>query len=129
MTITELIAALEAAEGPSRELDLDIFEVVAPKSFRKRLWNALGVMPKGSTESDARARVDVPKFTSSLDTALKILPRERHHSEALRMADDIHRWIVRAGPLTLERYRVLVCAAALKILVDEQQRSSANDPQ
>ena len=55
MTRTELIAALEAAEGPSRELDWQIQRTVFAPQPHKPFWPA-------------------PEFTRSLDAALSFTP-------------------------------------------------------
>ena len=71
MTRTELIAALEAAEGPSRELDADIAEalgnpVLRPEgsSLRYVMW-----LPGGGTYE-----MEIPHYTESIDAALSFTP-------------------------------------------------------
>ena len=62
---TNLIARLEAAEGPSRELDSEIFLATASEAFLKQLgypepntWNSLA---------------PAPLYTASLDAAVSLV--------------------------------------------------------
>ena len=87
---TELIAALEAAEGPSRELDRKIAAIagwhrVEPRFTRNHkhgAWIApedfIGVMSDGSPILDSlhgtTLHREVPPYTSSIDAALTLVP-------------------------------------------------------
>ncbi len=87
MTREELIAALEAADGPSRELDATIakdagWHRVEPRHAKRSggAWIApedfLGVMSNGAPILDSLhgtdMHKDVPRYTSSIDAALTL---------------------------------------------------------
>lgn len=81
MTIDELIAALEKAEGPSRELDRDIHESAGQCAHREsKYWciedgndfdSGFDCVKCGSSEA---WEIEVPKYTASLDAALTLVP-------------------------------------------------------
>lgn len=84
MTLTDLIAALERAEGPSRELDSAIAahvgEAVMPFQPDEHAWMCKdgqgGWMPitrPGSRPHTINDRY-VPRYTASLDAALTLVP-------------------------------------------------------
>lgn len=68
MTIDDLIAALEKATGPSRELDAEIARQLGwvcldlRRPLRREGW----MIPDGTTAT-------LPKFSASLDTALTLV--------------------------------------------------------
>lgn len=74
MTLTELIAALEAADGPSRELDAQIALAHG--------WDVVPIREKGGHTWDRwyrpymgkRYPVRLPNYTSSIDAALTLVP-------------------------------------------------------
>lgn len=89
MTRKELIAALEASDGPSRRLDAEIakdagWHRVEPRHAKRSggAWIApedfLGVMSSGAPILDSLhgtdMHKDVPRFTSSIDAALTLVP-------------------------------------------------------
>lgn len=67
MTYDELIAALEKATGPDRELDHEIAQFIYPGE--KLQWPE---MYKASSEFWCRRNVE--KYTSSIDAALTLVP-------------------------------------------------------
>ena len=80
MTIDELIAALEAAEGPSRELDRAIAEAAGHRIERFIVPGDHPVLQGGlefATNEDGQ-RGSIPHFTASRDAMLPI------ESKALR---------------------------------------------
>jgi len=80
MTHDDLIAALEKATGPNRELDVAIWEAVDPAIVRRVRQDARALSPKGSSDADlARAeRSRLAKmataYTASLDAAMTLIP-------------------------------------------------------
>ena len=65
MTPAELIAALEVAPGPSRELDAMLHEADAVfPNWRKWLF------------ADGSISVLIPPYTASLDAAMTLVPKE-----------------------------------------------------
>lgn len=81
MTRAELIAALEAATGPSRELDVQIALAQPDKFFNAGPYYAgaddrIGrIYPDGSTSVPGNAPDGlVPKYTDSIDAALMLVP-------------------------------------------------------
>lgn len=81
MNCEELIATLERADGPSREVDAGIAILLAPKTFfgkEVREWYATSgcrwlncETVDGYLHSQA---APVPKFTASIDAALTLVP-------------------------------------------------------
>lgn len=83
MDRADLIAALEKAEGPSRELDAAIMEVIGlPKIFFGRpvtQWWRHGDSWRCET-NDGYIHLDAqntPSYTASLDAALSLVPDRR----------------------------------------------------
>lgn len=89
MTRKELITALEAADGPSRRLDAEIakdagWHRVEPRHAKRSggAWIApedfLGVTSNGAPILDSLhgtdMHKDVPRYTSSIDAALTLVP-------------------------------------------------------
>ena len=68
MTRTELIAALEAAEGPSRDLDIEIH-----KALGHDVILGAGKHPMNRTGGGR-----VPRYTESIDAALSFTPEGWH---------------------------------------------------
>ncbi len=80
MTRTELIDLLEAAEGPSRELDEEIFIQITPgvleagridRGSAADLPGRVGWWPRDTAYQSTRA---VPHYTASIDAALSFTP-------------------------------------------------------
>ena len=71
MTRTELIAALEAAEGPSRELDGKIAEALGWLWLEPAISGPGGWFPPDSEQSQP-----VPSYSESIDAALSFTPEE-----------------------------------------------------
>lgn len=72
--LTSLISRLEAAEGPSRELDGMIFRAINPdvpdedwRDFQDDVWCM-------RDPEDAIAFIVPPKFTESMDAAMTLMP-------------------------------------------------------
>ena len=69
---TNLIARLEAAEGPSRELDADIAEALGNPVLRPDPGSSLRYVmwpPEDETYT-----TEVPAYTASLDAAVSLVP-------------------------------------------------------
>ncbi len=80
MTRTELIAALEAAEGPSRELDAEI-ELWRQQALGLAAgWKANYSLDKGRTRGwlwdgkNLSSQTEAPHYTESIDAALSFTP-------------------------------------------------------
>lgn len=80
MSLTDLIAALEAAEGPNRELDAQIWFATNRKAAETTYWNAalgmphtLKALPRGGL-GYAAVVANAPRYTGSLDDALTLVP-------------------------------------------------------
>lgn len=82
MTLPELIAALEAADGPSRDLDAEIAQTLDPALIRPTVITRDGSPPGNhfaDTLLDPRQTgyhqfVTVPAYTTSVDAALSLIP-------------------------------------------------------
>lgn len=75
MTLSELIAALEAADGPSRQLDAQIalshgWDVVPIREKGGRTWDRWYRPHAGK-----RYPVRLPLYTASIDAALTLVPK------------------------------------------------------
>ena len=75
---TAIIARLEAATGPDRELDTDIWLMVEPEATRKisHYVHIASGTPQTLDETrrgDGRL-ITVPNFTGSLDAAMTLVP-------------------------------------------------------
>lgn len=74
--LAELLAAVEMAEGPSRELDADLFIVTTPGILNAgridRDFGVVGWWPRDACYQSAR---EVPHYTSSVDEALALVER------------------------------------------------------
>lgn len=112
----DLIERLETAEGPSRDLDAEIFVQVTPGVLDAGRIDCIGGLvgwwPRDAPYQSAR---EVPKYTSSLDAALTLIPDELTwyvdagcFSCIWRVSDRKH-FGARAASPTLA-----LCAAALK---------------
>lgn len=73
---SDLIAKLEALDGPDREVDADIyiaFNIPMERAGRiDRLGGCVGWWPKDAPYESA---VDVPRYTASLDAAIALVER------------------------------------------------------
>jgi len=78
MTIDELIARLEAATGPSRELDREIADVfgLGPDESWERPMHQPGIhnMDVGAWIKGSRLR-ESPRYSSSIDAAVELAER------------------------------------------------------
>lgn len=97
MDRADLIAALEKAEGPSRELDIEIALAIEPgEVVWKQVSGSMEVHPSikraRSNYIGGYAFEHVPNFTASLDAALSLVPttswgveetRAKHHGKPL----------------------------------------------
>lgn len=65
----------EAATGPDRELEISIWELVAPRTFQRHFWDLKASQSKGDPDADAKARSRMrpPAFTASLDAAMTLI--------------------------------------------------------
>jgi hypothetical protein len=75
VSIEEIIAALEKAHGPSRDLDLEIWRAASGKPWRwePRVDNAI-TWDKYGKGAIGNPVVSLDPFTSSLDAALTLVP-------------------------------------------------------
>ena len=83
MTHTDLIARLQAADGPSRELDAEIWLATTPGATRKK-WGythlASGRWCEIDETRDATHRlILVPTYTDSLDAAVSLVPNDLYY--------------------------------------------------
>jgi hypothetical protein len=71
----KLIDMLKAAQGPSRELDAEIFITITPGVLEAgridRDGGVVGWWPKDTAYQSAR---EVPRYTASVDEAVKLIP-------------------------------------------------------
>ena len=99
MTRDELIAALEAATGPSRELDGAIAKSVGWAAQRNNWWPpeeaAKARRQKRSLWSCDRGPLPLPDYTSSIDAALSLVP-EGYQIDS--MGEWAHQMLRAAGP-------------------------------
>ncbi len=132
MTRTELIAALEAAEGPSREFDEEIFIQITPgvleagridRGSAADLPGHVGWWPRDTTYQSTRA---VPHYTESIDAALSFTP-EGYHWAVLKLSDNAYDAAVTPKgepPLVEERESatpaIALCIANLRALDQEK---------
>lgn len=73
--LLELATRCEAASGPDRELDADIWLCVTPGATRGPLVVAATEMRRGWTIDEASGRmIVVPAYTASLDAAASLIP-------------------------------------------------------
>ena len=99
MTRDELIEKLEKATGPSRELDLSIALATGVGSFNKdfvgrdvdvKMWLEMAEPFWGECELRPDcykpARIDIPRFTSSIDAALTLESDQHARLELLHEA-------------------------------------------
>lgn len=133
MTKDELIAALEAATGPSRELDRHIARLIGwhrvePRHTRSThgAWIApadwIGAMSDGSPMLDSlhgtTMHPDVPAYTASIDAALTLVPegcewsRHRGANDRMTMQVDGPGYIGRHGQGATPA--IALCIAALR---------------
>jgi hypothetical protein len=68
MTREELIEALEGADGPSKSLDSAIHAEMRREGWTPKEW------ARTVAELDNPSIVNVPRYTSSLDAALSLVP-------------------------------------------------------
>lgn len=77
MTLNELAARVEAAEGPDRELDGEIAKgigwVFNPDTGISGFWRSMWLNPEG--HADYRGP---PRYTASLDAAMSLVPEGAH---------------------------------------------------
>ena len=69
----DLIAKLEALDGPSREVDGEVWCAVNGYPFV--MWDGAGVVYRGKDGIGHYAENNVPKWTASLDAALALVKR------------------------------------------------------
>lgn len=75
MTIEELIARLEAATGPCRELDVAISVAVGRDDETTLLRYTNGTEKRVPTSRNCwGGQVDSPRYTASIDAALTLVP-------------------------------------------------------
>lgn len=76
-----ILAQLESAEGPSRELDRDLWEMFDPKDFQRFYYNVKGssnkAWPAKYKDEWTRERLlkSAPAYTASIDAALGLVER------------------------------------------------------
>jgi hypothetical protein len=113
MTHAELIAALESATGPSRELDAGIAKSVGWRNIRVNWWPpeevAKARRKKASLWSCDRGPLPLPDYTASIDAALLLVPAD-------------HGWMVMGTAAKCGAYAangatpaIALCIAALKV--------------
>ena len=103
MTRTELIAALEAAEGPSRELDLAIEELLRPGQLIQWYF---------------------PRYTESIDAALSFTPEGLKYCLGClsnprlskRSAHPYHAWVGETETVYAATPAIALCIANLRAL-------------
>ena len=133
MNRTELIAALEAAPGPSRELDLEIARLVRPDMppledgpFGWRVgvgeFENPGTLYRDKFNQPARADTwTAPHYTESIDAALSFTPEGwswrveqefgRHAHQRAILSCDLDRYAIDAATPT-----IALCIANLRAL-------------
>lgn len=110
-------------------LDADIWEAVFPDNFKRLFWARKGVLPRDTPDDQIRSLLSPPPYTSSLDIAMKLVPK--------RWSKDI--WLKRHGghhwacdlhvPSSERRGRhvhapIAVCIAALTAIASDVIKTS-----
>jgi len=108
--MSDLIARLEAATEPSRELDAEICKAVGYVVKNHRGYGVYYEPVKGESWQD------VPLYTSSIDAALSLAPDNDKYCNAGLRAGILHAacWQQRIGDIPAWRIPILVTIAALK---------------
>lgn len=75
--LTDLLARVEAATGPDRELDADICTALLDPKREKNYWNWQASRPQGSPHKPEADywKGRAPKLTASLDAATALIER------------------------------------------------------
>lgn len=131
--MNDLIEKIKLAEYPSRDLDADIFIATTPELAEAghvdRLGGVVGWWPRNSPYQSAR---EVPKYTSSMDDALRLCEpliswkvwstmEGGYAADAFRYLKDMSE-----RPTGLHRYAPMaLCIAALKATVVTSQHPRA----
>lgn len=118
MTIGELVAALEAATGPDRELDAEVYKAEHPKFTLDR--------PHMHERLQSIATLNkCPRYTASLDAALTLVPEGAafqflYEPNAINGHDAIvwpkcDKWVNPNTGMAVHKYlAIALCIAALK---------------
>lgn len=114
MTREELIAALEAAPGPSRELDARIGFLALPPEKHAKQWT-------DESGEWCTNGIHWPRYTASLDAAMTLVPEEIFVS-LTRYTDGWYALIALRSESTVsfrgeqKPAAIAICIAALKAL-------------
>jgi hypothetical protein len=128
--LLELAARVEAADGPSQDLNLAIWRAVNPNGYAIWEGQQRGLLNKQWDEErrqvtlKARARVEAKPFTTSLDAAMQLVPEGCHYTIEpdaawVRWLDHVEITGVRESQAVLLRRdgkctALALCAAALR---------------
>lgn len=123
MTRDELIAALQAASGPSREFDHQIHALLGWKLGE----NSTGSLYFVSADGQRMFVQDVPHYTSSLDAAMTLVPKGVFQCMYIEVGLQHKHWnacgITRAGQGAIVTHAktltLAVCIAAVKAMEGE----------
>ncbi len=109
MVNADLIARLEAATGPSRELDLELWWACKANHSGKHPMEP-------AYKAQCLKQNDAPRYTFSIDAALSLVPDNNDYCEAGVRAGVLHAacWQQRIGDIPAWRIAILVTIAALK---------------
>ncbi len=128
-TLRELIARLEKATGPDRELDRLIQEargICTHRKFTRYVYQDDSGFTCNDCGEDLYGNRGWPAFTSSIDAAVSLVPEGRdwlvgtHQGAATAVvtrADDEGNWVVAATPV------LALCIAALHARLTEMEAS------
>lgn len=127
MTLADRI---EQADGPSRELDVEIFLTVLGDGWRVQTDCALfpeQVQTGRVQEVSGCGWRNSPAYTSSIDAALTLVPAGWFWSITMRgeKRGEFHACCVRQGPLVWHEGitpALALCAAALRALTEDKPR-------
>lgn len=120
MTLLDLAARCEAAEGPDRELDCLIRETLDPRW--KPEWRVLYYgKPTGEhvDRDDGDRFVASPNYTASIDAAMKLVPEGWEWELENTGSDTFGPFVAKFGQLRDVEAKTLplaICAAALRAL-------------
>ena len=116
--MTDLLTRLEALDGPSREVDAEIWKLVAPEDFERAYWDARALADRRQPKSwqdqyaTGRAMQRSPRYTGSTDAALTLESEKRHWRLLLALA--MNRTAQREGPLEKWMLAVDCCITAIE---------------
>lgn len=135
-----LLARLESADGPGREIDALLMVAIEPPTG-DAFWQWRGLQPKGTqdrAEADLQAdyaREHAPAYTASLDAAIALCRRALPGWEVLLSNEgDVH-WVASIGPrgtftsceAVTPAPALALCIATVKALIVAQQERTPHD--